>query len=611
VVDRPVPYVDLIDHAKVTLKSGAKVAHLDARGSSEVVVEDGAQISHLTAKGQAVVRILGGRISNLSILDQAQAHLHRLRLEGGGLYSSTFSGSGIIYEPSARIHFYADIISVDFGIVRGLWSNGERFALPLIETPDADKGIYRRPASMPSQLVMHELPGPSFDCTRAATPAERAICADEGLAKLDKQLAKLYAQTLVAAADAPALRRAQTRWLRERDKCSSRACFEAAYRARIEAITSSAEMTNQKAQAICKTVMEAVNDGSIAGRFLRFEPATAEDDKRWKESHPDQFLNLHQVLRIKHQGRTRAIGMLIGGGTCGNCDIVDLDAKEIELYPPDDEKERLRWASWGACDHLLMVNGEPVIVTGSFGGGRSRASLVAWIAPDGAKRALCYLGPSGAVNTRFVRSDNRALCHAVTEGRVDAVPWLDSFTVEKGSDRVHDRRSDGYKAAQFDVDMDGSKDMIVLYGYASGAGCGSYSEWLEHGVKKSRPAKPKTKAAEPEQLGIGYPVASDVSAGEEAPGDTYVVQDTPLGQVLKDRISGPIEGAGEKHERFALKMFSFGGRPYILGRGDESSASVFSVWGGKPRTWCDFDLLRQHQIELYYPIETWPAGASR
>ncbi|MFO0003282.1 MAG: hypothetical protein ACK559_19345, partial [bacterium] len=49
-------------------------------------------------------------------------------------------------------------------------------------------------------------PGPSFDCARAASPAEEAICADPALAALDRGLAQAWAGARGRLkGDAPAL----------------------------------------------------------------------------------------------------------------------------------------------------------------------------------------------------------------------------------------------------------------------------------------------------------------------------------------------------------------------------------------------------------------------
>ncbi|MFL9875076.1 lysozyme inhibitor LprI family protein [Paraburkholderia megapolitana] len=44
----------------------------------------------------------------------------------------------------------------------------------------------------------------SFDCKRAATPVEQAICADSALGDVDSQLAEIYKDTQVALPDAQA-----------------------------------------------------------------------------------------------------------------------------------------------------------------------------------------------------------------------------------------------------------------------------------------------------------------------------------------------------------------------------------------------------------------------
>ena len=65
-------------------------------------------------------------------------------------------------------------------------------------------------------------PALAFDCTKASTPVERAICASPQLKQLDGQLADAYAA--VKSASSPAeqkmLARSQKRWIAEREYCS-------------------------------------------------------------------------------------------------------------------------------------------------------------------------------------------------------------------------------------------------------------------------------------------------------------------------------------------------------------------------------------------------------
>jgi uncharacterized protein len=67
-------------------------------------------------------------------------------------------------------------------------------------------------------------PGPSFDCARAAAPAERMICADPRLAAYDRALAALYRAEAARAGRARAAA-TQRQWLAERNRCATPDCL--------------------------------------------------------------------------------------------------------------------------------------------------------------------------------------------------------------------------------------------------------------------------------------------------------------------------------------------------------------------------------------------------
>lgn len=83
--------------------------------------------------------------------------------------------------------------------------------------------------------------GPSFDCARAETGAEKLVCADPALAALDRRVAAHFAAALdvargldAGAAEAEATLRAYQRgWIGGRDECwkaaDERACVKDAY----------------------------------------------------------------------------------------------------------------------------------------------------------------------------------------------------------------------------------------------------------------------------------------------------------------------------------------------------------------------------------------------
>lgn len=76
--------------------------------------------------------------------------------------------------------------------------------------------------------------GPSFDCARASTRVERAICADAELGRLDRQLSTAYRNARTRSTNRTALQRQQNIWRREvRDACDDTACIVSAHEMRI------------------------------------------------------------------------------------------------------------------------------------------------------------------------------------------------------------------------------------------------------------------------------------------------------------------------------------------------------------------------------------------
>lgn len=77
----------------------------------------------------------------------------------------------------------------------------------------------------------------SFDCAKASSRVENAICASSTLSRLDSELADAYGVTLLTNADAEGVKSAQRVWLRDtRNKCVDDACLETVYKQRIAAL---------------------------------------------------------------------------------------------------------------------------------------------------------------------------------------------------------------------------------------------------------------------------------------------------------------------------------------------------------------------------------------
>ena len=94
------------------------------------------------------------------------------------------------------------------------------------------------PLGTPPPTVQSPAASPSFNCANARTRGERAVCGDNGLAALDRQMAAQY-RSAFASADRRTraeLERSRGRFLAFRDQCPSDDCIADTYRGRIREI---------------------------------------------------------------------------------------------------------------------------------------------------------------------------------------------------------------------------------------------------------------------------------------------------------------------------------------------------------------------------------------
>lgn len=86
-------------------------------------------------------------------------------------------------------------------------------------------------------LAQSDAPQPSFNCARAGNAAERMICADYGLAALDREMARVYGNIMnrLPGGQASTLRNDQRNWIRMRNGCgNSLNCLDQSYRLRLD-----------------------------------------------------------------------------------------------------------------------------------------------------------------------------------------------------------------------------------------------------------------------------------------------------------------------------------------------------------------------------------------
>ena len=103
-------------------------------------------------------------------------------------------------------------------------------AVPPVTTPQQAPA----PAAPPKTASAR----PSFDCSRARTRGETAVCANAGLATLDRNMAAQYARSFEIASpeQRELLRRTRDRFLGYRDRCPNNACIGDAYVGRMREI---------------------------------------------------------------------------------------------------------------------------------------------------------------------------------------------------------------------------------------------------------------------------------------------------------------------------------------------------------------------------------------
>jgi uncharacterized protein len=121
----------------------------------------------------------------------------------------------------------------------------------------------------------------SFDCGRAATGVEVAICEDRTLSALDDQMAQNYRALLnrTSGATESRIRAEQKTWLRQRNACGGDAsCLNREYRARIQNIASwSSGASAPRETAAAKPGEEKPR--TIVGRILNRNASTPEPAK--------------------------------------------------------------------------------------------------------------------------------------------------------------------------------------------------------------------------------------------------------------------------------------------------------------------------------------------
>ncbi|ACC75391.1 conserved hypothetical lipoprotein (plasmid) [Paraburkholderia phymatum STM815] len=92
-----------------------------------------------------------------------------------------------------------------------------------------------KPGLLESRYTSQASPMHGLDCSKLISVQARLICGDEELTRIDRTLAKIYAQKMNASSNKSRLRADQRAWIRSsRDACDDKACLLRSYRQRID-----------------------------------------------------------------------------------------------------------------------------------------------------------------------------------------------------------------------------------------------------------------------------------------------------------------------------------------------------------------------------------------
>ena len=144
-----------------------------------------------------------------------------------------------------------DLLTLQYAIAEGIKKGRAAKDGSTGSTPQAQATPVPAPVSEPpttpaittapdqSKIASEKNWTPSFDCAKASTFSEKAICSDPLLGKLDGALSENYKYMLAsdigdgARAD---LKESQKKWLIERNRCANNQCLSDAYRKRIDEV---------------------------------------------------------------------------------------------------------------------------------------------------------------------------------------------------------------------------------------------------------------------------------------------------------------------------------------------------------------------------------------
>lgn len=142
------------------------------------------------------------------------------------------------------------------------------------------------------------------NCVELKITAERIVCIDGVLSKLDEELNAAYKAALQDKTQADTIKQAQKQWLKERNACADRACLDRVYKKRLQELPSPPvskqkpkprfRVTEGKGWTVCESYVRFLNSLPQSEPpplcHLKLSPDLTEPD--WEE------LDIHSHLQL-------------------------------------------------------------------------------------------------------------------------------------------------------------------------------------------------------------------------------------------------------------------------------------------------------------------------
>jgi uncharacterized protein YecT (DUF1311 family) len=208
----------------------------------------------------------------------------------------------------------------------------------------------------------------SFSCEQASTLQENLICKDRILSFLDEHMADAYVEAIAIAANPVTLKLNQREWLKKRDLCPDRDCFEKAYRDRILFLKGDVLPSHGQIDMACSAAFSGDIDP-----LLRYGSVNVDINHDGQD----------ETVTIRNEGTLHVATRYIQAP----------DGQEIEV-----ENIGFKWSDYGhgmtvfeRAGNLYTIYYDDTDATKPF--------RVTYMAPDNTETAICVQKPPAATKT--------------------------------------------------------------------------------------------------------------------------------------------------------------------------------------------------------------------